>query len=356
MNFPKLSDAERAARLSIPTGRLRLIIDTDTKNEVDDQFAIAWAMQSTERFQIEALYAAPFSHDCFRQFNTERDTAELANSINGHSEDPGDGMEQSYQEIKNILRLMELEPEGKVFRGSTGYLPDCETFVESEAARDLVHRAMSAEEPLYVAAIGAATNIASAILMEPAIIQKIVVVWLGGHPLSFGHGVEFNLIQDVHAAQVLFDCGVPMVFVPCMNVASMLTVAEDELRARLLGKSKIGTYLSELCLEAFQNPEAAIAMMMLNRTSNLRGREDQSEEYLRQFPTKNVAWSRIIWDIATIGYLKNPNWTPSMLVPSPVLNDEFTYGTAPGRHAIRIVTYCHRDMIFGDLFAALSGE
>ncbi len=38
---------------------------------------------------------------------------------------------------------------------------------------------------LYVATIGAITNVASAILMEPEIITRIVVVWLGGHALHW---------------------------------------------------------------------------------------------------------------------------------------------------------------------------
>ena len=38
-----MNNEERKKRLQIPTGRLRLVIDTDAKNEVDDQFAIAWA-------------------------------------------------------------------------------------------------------------------------------------------------------------------------------------------------------------------------------------------------------------------------------------------------------------------------
>ena len=47
----RMNNEERKKRLQIPTGRLRLVIDTDAKNEVDDQFAIAWALRSPERFQ-----------------------------------------------------------------------------------------------------------------------------------------------------------------------------------------------------------------------------------------------------------------------------------------------------------------
>ena len=60
--YHPLTQEEIRSRLTIPTGKLRLVIDTDAKNEVDDQFAIAWALRSKERFSVEAVYAAPFSH------------------------------------------------------------------------------------------------------------------------------------------------------------------------------------------------------------------------------------------------------------------------------------------------------
>ena len=92
-----------------------------------------------------------------------------------------DGMEKSYAEIVRLLGKMGRTSEGFVFEGSRGYLPDGETPVESEAARDLVKKAMAMPEGelLYVVAIGAITNVASAILMEPEIVKKICVVWVG---------------------------------------------------------------------------------------------------------------------------------------------------------------------------------
>ena len=357
MHFPIIESQERMDKLNVPNKKLHLIIDSDTKNEVDDQFAITWALRSADRFFVDALYAAPFSHDCFNQFNEDDGLVKVANSVNGHSEDPADGMEQSYQEILKICKMLGEPTEGRVFRGSKEYLTDCLHPSESEAARDLVRRAMNSEETLYVAAIGAATNIASAILMEPAIVSKIVVVWLGGHALSFGHGIEFNLIQDVKAAQVLFNSGVPLIWVPCMSVASLLSLSEAEVNERLLNNGKAGSYLSALVLNAFKNPATDIAMMKLLRGSSLRGNHDQSNDYLAQFPTQAVAWSRIIWDVAVIAALKNPNWTPSILVPSPILSDDFKWKIGdPNRHMIRMVTYCHRNMVFGDMFKCLSDK
>ena len=224
----------RRERLTVPTGKIRLVIDTDAKNEVDDQFAIAWALRSPERFQVEAVYAAPFSHTVFRHNIGDLDFAV--------QEDPAEGMEQSYQEIRKIFQLLDENPDGRVFRGATGYLNEKRDPVMSDAVRDLIERGMSSDEPLYVASIGACTNVASALLAEPRLADHIVVIWLGGQPLYFDHGYEFNMGQEIRGAQHLFNCGVPLVWVPCMNVASLLTFSDDEARCKLNGKSRIGTY------------------------------------------------------------------------------------------------------------------
>ncbi len=347
----RLTDDEIRARLQIPPGKLRLVIDSDAKNEVDDQFAIAWALRSKERFDVEAVYAAPFSHDASALDHTEN--GKKSACLHGTASSTEDGMEQSYQEIRKLFALMNEDPAGRVFRGSPSYLPE-EGYVDSQAARDLVQRANSSENVLYVAAIGALTNIASALLMEPDIADKIVVVWLGGQPYHFGHGYEYNLYQDVRAVQTVLDSGVPFVQIPCMGVASLLSTTQDELRCRLWDKSEIGRYLAENCLNAFKNPEASIALMDLNRHGYLRNRSDQSDEYLAQFTTKYVAWSRVIWDVSAIAFLKNPNWVTTLETEAPTLGIDLSWDTTHrGRHIMRVATYCHRDMIFGDMFHLL---
>lgn len=355
MKKTSISKEERRRRLSVPCEKLRLVLDTDAKNEIDDQFAIAWALKSTDRFDVEAVYAAPFSHDCLKAMFTGEKIEHAAGFT--YAEAPGTGMEQSYEEICKLYGLLGLSHENKVFRGSDGYIVDQGGAVESEAARDLVDRAMNGEGLLYVAAFGAITNIASAILIEPEIVNKIVVVWLGGQPLYFDHALEFNLMQDVAASQVLFNSGVPLVYIPCMNVASLLAVTADEVKRQLMGNTEIGDYLGQNVLDAFVNPQAAIFAAAMYRKSYLLHREDQEEEYLKQFQSQHVACSRIIWDVATIAFLKNPTWAPSTLETSPVLNDDLTWGEPDGsRHEIRVVNYCYRDLIFGDLFACLTGN
>ena len=60
--FEKLSEDLMAERLALPKdGPVRLLIDTDTANEIDDQYALAWALLSPEKMTVEAITAEPFS-------------------------------------------------------------------------------------------------------------------------------------------------------------------------------------------------------------------------------------------------------------------------------------------------------
>ena len=272
----------------------------------------------------------------------------------GYADDPGDGMRQSYEEIQRIFDLLHMDSEHRIYYGSERYIGEDGKPVESDAAKDLIRRAKNSEELLYVAAIGAITNIASAILMEPSIAEKIVIIWLAGQPLEFGHGIEFNMMQDVRASQVILDSGVPLVLIPCMNVASALTVSEQELRDNLAGKNELSDYLYSMVAKAFCDEEAEKAYMKVDRGGYLLGREDYSEEYLQKFPTDHISWSRIIWDISTIAFLKNPNWVLSKFEKAPVLKNDLRYVRGNARASIRVANYCWRNYIFGDLFYKLA--
>lgn len=299
--FPRLAADVLVRRLEVPTDKpVRAVLDTDTYNEVDDQFALAYAVLAKEALALEAVYAAPFS--------------------NNRSSGPGDGMEKSYEEILRVLaRLGDGRGDGFVFRGSSQYLPGPETPVDSPAARDLVARAMTGDgsRPLYVLTIGAPTNVASALLLEPRLVERIVVVWLAGQPHDWPTAREFNLQQDLSASRLLFDSGVPLVQVPCTNVAEHLRTTLPELEAWMRGRSALGDYLFEI---------------------------------VRGYHTDHFAWSKVIWDISTVAWLVNPSWVPSVLLHSPCLTDQVTYSHDPRRHFVRVGVHCNRDAIFRDIF------
>lgn len=294
-------------RLEHPKGRVDAVMDTDTYNEIDDQYAVSYAIACKEKLSLKAIYAAPF--------------------YNPKSTGPADGMEKSYQEILHILKLMNRnDMESQVYRGSTRYLPDEKTPVYSDAAQDLANRAMqyTGESPLYVISTGAITNIASALLINPQIRDRIVVIWLGGHSLEWPNNMEFNLFQDIAAARVIFGCGVALVQLPCRGVVSAFTVSGPELEYHLRGKNALCDYLVDVtCKEALESGAG---------------------------PT----WTRVIWDVTAVAWLVDDRFTESYLEHAPIPEYDDRYSFDKTRHFYRYVYHIHRDQLFADLFEKLS--
>lgn len=300
-------DERLLRRLEHPQGMVDVVLDTDTYNEIDDQFALSYLLKSTERLQPRAIYAAPF--------------------FNENSTGPADGMERSYREIHKLLGLMERRDMAEfVFRGSERYLTDEHTPVLSPAAQDLARRAMeySPQQPLYVVAIGAITNVASALLMNLQIKERIVVVWLGGHSTAWPDTQEFNMAQDIAAARVVFGCGVPLVQLPCMGVVSAFTVSGDELAAQLAGKNALCDYLAQ-----------------------------HTAETVRRY-TQSPIWSRPVWDVTAVGWLLGGGMMQDMLIPAPIPQYDFHYSFDPNRHPIRYVYHIERDALLRDLVEKLT--
>lgn len=300
---------QRIKNLQPPKGHIDVVLDTDTYNEIDDQFALSYLIRSTEKCTVKGLYAAPF--------------------FNENSTGPNDGMERSYNEILKLLKLAGREDLNSVVRkGSETYLPDENTPVDSPAARELValSKNYSPEHPLYVAAIGAVTNVASALLMDESVKENIVLVWLGGNSIHFPDTREFNMYQDVAAARVVFGCGVPLIQLPCQGVVSAFYTTAPELNYWLKGKNALCDYLVEHTCEA-ANAYAA-----------------------------GKVWSRVIWDVTTIGWLLNENdrFMEWELIPAPIpeYDDHFAFDCR--RPLISAVYRIKRDELFRDLFEKLT--
>ncbi len=295
-----LTDSQRVERLAPPAGPVHVVLDTDTFNEVDDQFALTYALFSGGRIELEAVHAAPFH--------------------NGLSSGPADGMARSFNEIKQILDLTG-RTDVPALRGSDRWMASPDQPVDSPAARDLIERSKAHRDgPLYVAAIAAITNVASAILLDPSIVERIVVCWLGGQPHDWPTADEFNLSGDVHASRVLLDSGVPLVQFPCQQVAEMLRVSRPEIDRHFGGRGKVGDYLAGIIADVLRDVPGA---------------------------------TRVIWDLAPVAWLVNPQWVRTALVPTPLLTAGLTYSADPSRPLMREAVWVDRDAVFKDLIGKL---
>ncbi len=201
----------------------RVIIDTDAKNEADDQFAIVHALLSPTL--DTRLIAA--------HFGTSRSDRSMLDSR---------------AEIDLLLDLLGQSGQVTVANGAPTGIPDEQTPLDSEGAQLIISESLIAtdEDPLYVSFLGPLTNMASAILLDPAIVNRpVIVIWIGGRgydETASTSGIEFNLSNDIAAANVVFGSGITVWQVPS-SVYRMVTVGLAELDARVAPCGPLGEYL-----------------------------------------------------------------------------------------------------------------
>ena len=296
-----LTTIQRIKMLECPNHHIDAVMDTDSYNEIDDQFAISLALRSKEKINLKALYSAPFH--------------------NHRSVGPEDGMIKSYNETLKLLRLA--GENSPVFKGAKSYLPDESHAIESPSSSHLAQLAQqyTPEFPLYVIEIAAITNVASAILMAPEIADRIVVVWLGGNALDWPHNDEFNCKQDVAAARVVLSCGCPLIMLPCLGVVSSFTTCQYELEHWFKGKNPLADYLQQQAIE-------------------------EAHTY-----AKDKVWTRVIWDITAVGWLLNDDdrFMLSRYESTPIPQYDNHWSRDSRRPLCRYVYAIKRDALYTEM-------
>lgn len=279
--------------------KVNVILDTDTYNECDDQFALAYMLKNQDIFNIEAITVAPFSHESKKVTIKE-------------------GQDLSYKEIIKICNWLNFDSTNKVFRGSMDYMQN--GYNENNDAVNKIIKVALKNDKTYILGIGAITNIGLAIKKEPKIIDKIEVVWLGGNEINYKNNLEYNFKQDVEAVKNVFDSKVKLTILPCKEVVSRLKININILKQKLGNKSELCNYL----IERFYND----------------GYHGIQEE-------------RVIWDIAVIAYMINKKWFETQELSCPKIKENTSYEMTKNNHKITFITKLNKDKIYEDLFEKL---
>lgn len=324
-----LPDAE-----TVPSGVLEVVIDTDLTNEIDDEFALAYALLSPERLNVRAIHAAPYSLSPalvesgalselgVRLLIEQLESFGLDLSVTPVRE-PGPSMEMAFERAEEINTLMGRNID--VVRGSTRFVDAARQPVESEAARNLI--ALAGEErtgKLYVVSQGALTNVASALLLAPSIAERIVVVWTSAYPSYWPRrNASFNLVQDVEAARVVFESGATVVYLPGYFVGEKLRVTRPEMVEYVQGQGAVGDYLFEL--------------------------------YDGHPLFGHYAHSKVIWDMVSVAYLVEPAWFLDESRAPLTLDADLRWMDGAGA-SVREVIDVDRDRIFRDFYEKLAAQ
>jgi inosine-uridine nucleoside N-ribohydrolase len=278
---------------------MRVIINTDAKNEADDQFAIVHALL-TPTFDLRGIIPAHFG---------ERRSRE--------------SLRDSRDEVDLLIRLMDLEGRVRVEDGAAGEIPDERTARPSPGAELIVEEAMRDDAgPLFVAFYGPLTDMASALLMEPRIAERdLTVIWIGGGPYPQG-GFEYNLSNDIAAANVVFCSELTVWQIP-QPVYVMLGVSYAEVEAKVEPCGELGAYLVRQTIE-------------WNDTW-----VDRPMEY------------RSLGDSPCVGVMMNPQGGRWAMREAPRFGQDMRYVPAPDNRPIRVYDSVDTRFILEDFFAKL---
>jgi inosine-uridine nucleoside N-ribohydrolase len=285
-----------------------MIVHTDCKNEADDQFALAHHLL-TPKFIVKGVVAGHFD-------------------LGGKMYKSGRSASASLQEVQKVLELMDAT-EVPAFLGAQVPLNDEHTPIDSEGARFIIEEAMRDDpHPLFIACQGAVTDLASALLMKPEIATRLTAVWIGGGAYPKG-GFEFNVQQDIAAANVLMKSEMPIWQIPS-NVYRQMSVSLSELQLNVEPCGAIGKYLFEQMLEV--NEDAADIPYWPN----------------------GETWG--LGDSPTIGVFledpNNPDLFDEIAAPSISYEDMSYCFNNPGRK-IRVFHTINPRLILDDMFAKL---
>lgn len=253
--------------------KIPIIIDTDSANEIDDLFALVRVL-GEPRFQLLGISSAQFHQSPY----ATTDTALESHKLN--------------QELLELLPQFNI----RLVRGSAQPLKNIKFPQQSEASDFIIQQAkkLPKEQKLHLIILGSCTNIASALIQAPEIVNKLQVYYIGfwHDPVQNTYNKnEFNTNNDPKATNFLLDFkGLDfriMSATTCQNL-----VFEKDQTFKNLGENPLGLYLKNRWLS-----------------------------YKRWWTYKDPEKRKwIMWDISIIEALAHPEWTEKKFFLTPKEN------------------------------------
>jgi len=227
-------------------------------------------------------------------------------------------------EVENRLKMSTHPP---LFEGSSLPLENANT-PRPNAGVDFIiqsSKRFSKTHRLNVLMIGAATDVASAILKDPSIADRIRVVAMGFKGWPDG-GREFNVMNDVNAWQVILASNVPVVVGAGDVCSKYLSLTPDQARNLISAHGPIGKWLWKEYLDWY---------------------------YRRIKPTRKNDFSKpkIIWDVITVAFALG--MTKQEVYPRPVLNDTLRFDHPQTERTITWITAVDQKRMWTDFITNL---
>ena len=302
----------------VAKGKIRVIFDTDANNELDDQHAQAYLLFSGQTFAVEGI------------------------TVNATKN--GGNITEQYAEAERVLKLCNLYGKIPLLKGANaGFFEikdhlNAADFDGAEAVNFILQQAnVQDTRPLVIIAVGKLTNVALALQKDPAIAQRVRVVWLGSNYPEPG---EYNQDNDTTALNYVLNTRVPFEMVTVRYGESSGTdavrVTQNEINQRMPGK---GPTITE--------PVTGRHQVAFNNFGDYSVNLFQHIQYHGNPP------ARALFDMAAVAIVKNPAWASAKKISSPLLYNN-VWEERPGNpRKITVWENFDRDKIMADFYQTM---
>ena len=297
------------------SNKIRVILDTDANNELDDQHAIAYLLFNGNTFTVEGI------------------------TVNATWN--GGGLQRHFNEAVRVMELCNLYGKIPLLKGASSNFTSIKGNLanggyDGEEAVDFIIKTSkeSTDRKLVILAVGKLTNVALALQKDPSLKNRIKVVWLGSNYPLRG---EYNMENDIPSMNYVLDNEVEFEMVTVRNDKDSGTdavrVSKEEILKEMPGK---GPYISN-----------AVAG---RHGGSFHTFGDYSINLYDQIILYGNPPSRALFDMAAVAIVKNPTWATATKIPAP----EFKHGAWADRpnnqRKIIVWEYFDRDAIINDFF------
>jgi hypothetical protein len=300
--------------------RIRVILDTDANNELDDQHAIAYLLFNSHVFEVEGI-------------TVNRTRA-------------GGGIARHLAEAARVVELCGLSGRFPLRRGAAGSFEQIRADLgrpgfDGQNAVDFILQRARAQDarPLVLLPIGKLTNIALALAKDSGMASNIRVVWLGSNYPEPG---EYNQTNDEPALSYLLETAVPFEIVTVRygkpSGTDAVRASLEDVRRLLPGK---GPRISPPVEGRHGGTFATFG--------------DYAVSLFEHIDLHGDPPSRALFDMAAVAIVKNPAWATPVTLPAPKL-ERGTWSDRP-TNPRRIVVWENFDRaaIMRDFYDSVAG-
>jgi purine nucleosidase len=269
--------------------KIRVIVDADANNELDDQHAIAYTLWNGDVFDVEGI---------------------TVNRTWGNQNWPGGDIEEQAAEARRVVKLSGLSPDAMpVLRGANGSFDEIIEYIQekdfdgAEAVNFIIERAHAHDgRELVLIPIGKLTNIALALAKDPSIAPKVRVVWVGANYPE--HRGDYNQNNDPNAMNYLLDLDVPFEI-------ALVRGGQPS------GTAAVRAPLHEI-LERMRGRGPRVDPVQGRHGGEFTTFGDYGINLFENIPRLHGdPPGRAMFDLAGVAIVKNPAWASSFTIPAP---------------------------------------